>query len=192
MTCSTLAAPALDMLWSEQPSLISLMRLPQDTWEVAMDRSIKISKELLLMEWECVRMKALRVPRILNDINDTHLPFEFGTTNDLYIHRFLATFASERRDTCIVTFGVNMQIAACTIERLLLHKGGTYGTNGTGALLPLHKLCEALEGVGGGARPILPSRGTPKSSGLHLALPGNRESVMHTDGGAGTSVSSHI
>ncbi|KIK45318.1 hypothetical protein CY34DRAFT_78101, partial [Suillus luteus UH-Slu-Lm8-n1] len=33
MTCSQLAGPALDILWSEQPSLVPLiMCLPQDTW----------------------------------------------------------------------------------------------------------------------------------------------------------------
>jgi hypothetical protein len=34
MTCSRFAGPVLDILWSEQPSLVPLIRcLPEDTWE---------------------------------------------------------------------------------------------------------------------------------------------------------------
>jgi hypothetical protein len=38
MTCSRLAGSALDILWSEQSSLVPLiMCLPQDTWEIEDD-----------------------------------------------------------------------------------------------------------------------------------------------------------
>jgi hypothetical protein len=41
MTCSTLAGPALNILWSEHSSLAPLiMCLPQDTWEYAEDQTI--------------------------------------------------------------------------------------------------------------------------------------------------------
>lgn len=41
MTCSRLAGPALNILWSEQHSLAPLiMCLPEDAWEVTEDHTI--------------------------------------------------------------------------------------------------------------------------------------------------------
>ncbi|KAG2030837.1 hypothetical protein BDR03DRAFT_1003400 [Suillus americanus] len=68
MTCSTLAGPALDILWSEQSSLAPLiMCLPQETWEVAEDQTIDFSREPAPTEWERLRMNASRVRRLLID-----------------------------------------------------------------------------------------------------------------------------
>ncbi|KIK39871.1 hypothetical protein CY34DRAFT_14106 [Suillus luteus UH-Slu-Lm8-n1] len=45
MTCSRLAGPVLDILWSKQSSLVPLiMCLPQDTWEIK-DDTIYLTRE---------------------------------------------------------------------------------------------------------------------------------------------------
>jgi hypothetical protein len=51
MTCSRLAGPALDILWSEQSSLVPLiMCLPRDTWEIA-DQTIVSEVYHLSLDW---------------------------------------------------------------------------------------------------------------------------------------------
>ncbi|KAG1832342.1 hypothetical protein DFJ58DRAFT_870672 [Suillus subalutaceus] len=74
MTCSTLAGPTLDILWSEQSSLAPLiMCLPQDTWKVAKDQTIDLYRELAPTEWEHLRMNASR--RIFKQFPPaTHFP----------------------------------------------------------------------------------------------------------------------
>ncbi|KIK43157.1 hypothetical protein CY34DRAFT_82326 [Suillus luteus UH-Slu-Lm8-n1] len=64
MTCSSLAAPALDFLWSEHSSLAPLiMCLPSDTLEIT-DRTINLTGEPTPNEWARVRLNASRVRRI--------------------------------------------------------------------------------------------------------------------------------
>ncbi|KIK34644.1 hypothetical protein CY34DRAFT_17576 [Suillus luteus UH-Slu-Lm8-n1] len=63
MTCSRLAGPALNILWSEQSSLAPLiMCLPHDTRK-SMDSTIHLSREPTPSEWERLRMNASRVRR---------------------------------------------------------------------------------------------------------------------------------
>ncbi|KAG1744712.1 hypothetical protein EDD22DRAFT_958605 [Suillus occidentalis] len=64
MTCTRLAAPALDFLWSEHSSLAPLiMCLPQDALEIT-DRTINLTREPTPNEWERLRLNAARVRRI--------------------------------------------------------------------------------------------------------------------------------
>ncbi|KAG1802522.1 uncharacterized protein BJ212DRAFT_1591281 [Suillus subaureus] len=68
VTCSTLSDPALNILWLEQSSLGPLvMCLPQDTWEVTENRTIKLSRVPQLTEWERVRTNASRIRRIISE-----------------------------------------------------------------------------------------------------------------------------
>ncbi|KAG2047647.1 hypothetical protein BDR06DRAFT_976555 [Suillus hirtellus] len=68
MTCSRLAGPALNILWSEQHSLAPLiMCLPEDAWEVTEDHTINLSREPTPIEWERLRINASRVRRLLTD-----------------------------------------------------------------------------------------------------------------------------
>ncbi|KAG1767655.1 hypothetical protein EDD22DRAFT_1005324 [Suillus occidentalis] len=61
MTCSRLAGPALNILWSEQSSLVPLiMCLPHDTRKFV-DSTIHLSREPTPSEWERLRMGASRV-----------------------------------------------------------------------------------------------------------------------------------
>ncbi|KAG1798191.1 uncharacterized protein HD556DRAFT_1534939 [Suillus plorans] len=70
MTCSRLADPALNILWSEQSSLAPLiMCLPQDTLEVTengVDHTVHFSREPTPIEWERLRMNASRVRRLVS------------------------------------------------------------------------------------------------------------------------------
>ncbi|KAG2134471.1 hypothetical protein DEU56DRAFT_913659 [Suillus clintonianus] len=68
LTCSTLSAPALDMLWCEQSNLAHLiMCLPEDTWEIGDYGTINILREPLLAEWERVIMNASRIRSIVRN-----------------------------------------------------------------------------------------------------------------------------
>ncbi|KAG1759473.1 hypothetical protein EDD22DRAFT_142001 [Suillus occidentalis] len=65
MTCSRLAGPTLDILWSKRSSLVSLiMCLPQDTLEIK-DNTIHLSREPTPSEWGRLRINVSRVRRLL-------------------------------------------------------------------------------------------------------------------------------
>ncbi|KAG1900195.1 uncharacterized protein F5891DRAFT_1034603 [Suillus fuscotomentosus] len=69
MTCSRLADSALNILWSEQSSLVPLiMCLPQDTWEVrenGLGHIVHFSRDPTPIEWERLRVNASRVRRLV-------------------------------------------------------------------------------------------------------------------------------
>ncbi|KAG2120270.1 hypothetical protein DEU56DRAFT_984459 [Suillus clintonianus] len=93
LTCSTLSAHALDMLWSEQSSLAPLiMCLPQDTLEVASDYTINLTREPTPMEWERVRIYASRIRRLLYDIGDTPCMQTPKPCTSLVLQRLFARF----------------------------------------------------------------------------------------------------
>ncbi|KAG0698998.1 hypothetical protein DFH29DRAFT_1081485 [Suillus ampliporus] len=69
-TCSALSSPALDILWSKQWNLGPLiMCLPKDTWEVGADNFIRLSREPLPTQWECVRLNASRIRELSHNID---------------------------------------------------------------------------------------------------------------------------
>ncbi|KAG2088668.1 uncharacterized protein F5147DRAFT_726726 [Suillus discolor] len=66
MTCSTFSNLALDMLWSQQDSLIPLIQcLPRDTWKVWWGDIMDFSREPLPTEWERVRINAARIRELI-------------------------------------------------------------------------------------------------------------------------------
>ncbi|KAG1817450.1 hypothetical protein EV424DRAFT_1028355 [Suillus variegatus] len=80
MTCSRLAGPALDILWSRQSSLAQLiMCLPQDTWEGKVEGYyrgyiVHLSREPTPIEWERLRANASRVRRLVSIDGFTDAP----------------------------------------------------------------------------------------------------------------------
>ncbi|KAG1803129.1 uncharacterized protein BJ212DRAFT_1304691 [Suillus subaureus] len=94
MTCSTLAGPALNILWSTQSSLAPLiMCLPQDTWEVAENQTIDLSREPTPIEWERLRMNASRVRRIhINGISSALPPKPHLTLSGRALQRIFEQF----------------------------------------------------------------------------------------------------
>ncbi|KAG2072778.1 hypothetical protein BDR04DRAFT_1152880 [Suillus decipiens] len=74
-TCKALSDPALNMLWSEQISIIPLMKcLPEDTWEVGEDQAINFSREPTPAEWERLELNAARVRQLYNYDHSDGLP----------------------------------------------------------------------------------------------------------------------
>ncbi|KIK43135.1 hypothetical protein CY34DRAFT_727509 [Suillus luteus UH-Slu-Lm8-n1] len=74
-TCPRLAGPALDILWSEQSSLVPLiMCLPEDARKI-MDRTIHLSREPTPSEWERLRITASRVRKFIEPDSDVYDAF---------------------------------------------------------------------------------------------------------------------
>ncbi|KAG2346584.1 hypothetical protein BDR05DRAFT_959517 [Suillus weaverae] len=67
-TCSAVSDPPLNMLWRVQSSLAPLiMCLPEATWEIRKDHHIYFTRKPLPMEWERVRINALRIRQFIRN-----------------------------------------------------------------------------------------------------------------------------
>ncbi|KAG1865446.1 hypothetical protein DFJ58DRAFT_864448 [Suillus subalutaceus] len=126
MTCSTLAGPALDILWSEQSSLAPLiMCLPQDTWEVAEDQTIDISREPAPTEWERLRMNASRVRRLLIHGFSSVLPTKpHLSLSGRALQRIFERFppATLFPNLCVLDFRAVFDLPECSSKFLLLRQ----------------------------------------------------------------------
>ncbi|KAG2133246.1 uncharacterized protein EDB93DRAFT_1107627 [Suillus bovinus] len=92
MTCTRLAGPALNILWSEQSSLGPLiMCLPKDTWEITRDRIINFRREPSPIEWDRLSLNASRVRRLVAD-RSGHAFFPQLQPSDHVIQRLFKRF----------------------------------------------------------------------------------------------------
>ncbi|KAG2030158.1 hypothetical protein BDR03DRAFT_1096096 [Suillus americanus] len=126
MTCSTLAGPALDILWSEQSSLAPLMMcLPRDAWEIAEDQTIDLSREPAPSEWERLRMNASRVRRLLiNDFSSVLPPKPHLIPSGRALQRIFERFppATLFSNLCALDFEAVFGLSECSSKFLLLRQ----------------------------------------------------------------------
>ncbi|KAG2138278.1 hypothetical protein BD769DRAFT_1663856 [Suillus cothurnatus] len=126
MTCSTLAGPALNILWSEHSSLAPLiMCLPQDTWEYAEDQTIELSREPSPIEWERLRMNASRVRRLLiNNFSYVPPPKSHINLSVRALQRIFERFppAILFPKLCALDFEAVFGLPECSMKFLLLRQ----------------------------------------------------------------------
>ncbi|KAG2127976.1 hypothetical protein DEU56DRAFT_982635 [Suillus clintonianus] len=120
-TCSAVSDPALDILWSEQSSLVPLIRcLPRDTWEVGKDNYIYLCHEPLPMEWERIKMNASRIRRLIPNSNRTSYP----KLHISVLHQLFASFppTSIFPNLCALHFEAVSNLLECRSDLSLLRQ----------------------------------------------------------------------
>ncbi|KAG2745575.1 hypothetical protein P692DRAFT_20695536, partial [Suillus brevipes Sb2] len=90
MTCTRLAGPALNVLWSEQSTLFPLIKcLPKDALSVT-NKTINLSREPTPSEWERIIVNASRVRRFIEPSISTVNPKPM--VSDLVLRRLFERF----------------------------------------------------------------------------------------------------